>query len=183
MSCKQAFALTAEYFLAERYAVRTVTVPVRSVVFHEPFPAFKFFLHRIPCFLIYDSLMAVLNIDLCYFPVIFYLTLGKEISRISLLQKRIAHMLFLFQDTHDCAWIPFCLPQTSRNFLFRQFLCNLCRIDSDKEVPVYPSHCLCLFLIDDKLPVLILIVSEELECVEMHLTVLKFRADAPFTVF
>lgn len=71
MSCKQAFALTAEYFLAERHAVRTVTVPVRSVVLHEPFPAFKFFLHRIPCFLIYDPLMAVLNIDLCDLPVIF----------------------------------------------------------------------------------------------------------------
>ena len=159
MSCKQAFALTAEYFLAERHAVRTVTVPVRSVVLHEPFPAFKFFLHRIPCFLIYDPLMAVLNIDLCDLPVIFYLTLGKEISRISLLQKRIAHMLFLFQDTHDCAWIPFRLSVASRNLLFRQFLRNLCRIDADKEIPVDTSYRFCLFLIDDQLTVLILIVS------------------------
>ena len=112
-----------------------------------------------PCLLIYDSLMAVLYIDLCDLTVIFYLTLGKEICRIGLLQKCIAHMLFLFQDTHDCAWIPFRLSIASRNLLFRQFLCNLCRIDADKEIPVDASYRFCLFLIDHQLTVLILIIS------------------------
>ena len=159
MSREQASAFPAEHLLTERHAVRTVTVPVRAVRFHEPFPAFKFFLHRIPCLLIYDPLMAVLYIDLRNLTVVFNLSLGKEICRIGLLQKRIAHMLFLFQDTHDCAWIPFRLSVASRNLLFRQFLCNLCRIDADKEIPVDASYCFCLFLIDDQLPVLILIIA------------------------
>ena len=86
MSCKEASALPAEDLLTEWIAFRTVTVAVRSVSLHEFLPAVKFFLNRIPCFLINDSLMAVLYIDLCHFPVIPYLTLGEEISRIGFLQ-------------------------------------------------------------------------------------------------
>ena len=63
---------------------------------HELFPAVKFFLYRTPGLLIYDPLMAVLYIDLCDLTVVFDLSLGKEICRIGLLQKRISHVLFLF---------------------------------------------------------------------------------------
>lgn len=70
----------------------------------------------------------------------------------------------------------------SRNLFFRQFLRNLCRIDADKEIPVDASYRFCLFLIDDQLPVLILIVAQELECIQVHLTILEFGADAPFAV-
>ena len=66
------------------------------MLLHEFLPAFKFFLNRIPCFLINDSLMAVLYIDLCDLTVVFDLSLGKEICRIGLLQKCVTHMLFLF---------------------------------------------------------------------------------------
>ena len=95
MSREQAFAFPAEYLLTERHAVRTVTVPVRAVRFHELFPAVEFFLYRIPCLLIYDSLMAVLYIDLCDLTVVSDLSLGKEVCSIGLLQKCVTHVLFL----------------------------------------------------------------------------------------
>ena len=86
MSCKEASAFPAEDLLTERIAFRAVTVAVCPMLLHEFLPAVKFLLNRIPCFLINDSLMAVLYIDLCHFPVILYLTLGKKISRIGFLQ-------------------------------------------------------------------------------------------------
>ena len=63
---------------------------------HEFLPAVKFFLNRIPCFFINNSLMAVLYIDLCDLTVVSDLSLGKEVCSIGLLQKGITHMLFLF---------------------------------------------------------------------------------------
>ena len=78
---------------------------------------------------------------------------------VAIMYRSIPMVDLLVQDTHDCAWIPFRLSVASRNLLFRQFLRNLCRIDADKEIPVDTSYRFCLFLIDDQLTVLILIVS------------------------
>lgn len=75
------------------------------------------------------------------------------------LQQGITHVLFILQNADYRCGIPLSLPLASRHLIFFQSFGNLLWISATEELLINPSDGFCLFLIDDKPSVLILIVS------------------------
>ena len=117
--------------------------------------------------------MIVLHIVLRHFPVVFDSFFSEKIHSICLLQKCITHILFIFQNQSNGTIMPSFVSTCSKNPITLQSSCNLLTACAFKIFTINSFNYLCLFWIDNQMPVLVLIVAEETSCIDHYFALLK----------
>ena len=150
---------------------------------HEALSAFQLILCCFPDFRSDQCLMISLHIVLVFLAFILDHLLRQEIDRVGLLHEKISFVLLVLQHTLNCFRVPSGLSGDTRHLLCFQLLRDAFERPALKEIPVDALHYLALLRVDDKIAVLILVVSHETLGVDHRLTSFEFRADAPGRIF
>ena len=144
----------------------TVISPIRADLYKPA--AHKFVLHPHKNLFRNNCFVVVLDIVLRHYSVILYTLFGKIIHRVGLLQKRIAHVLFVAQYLGYSACMPAWISCAGEYSVTLQtggdFICAV----TVKVFTVNSPHYLCLLRVDHKSAVLVLGIAEEAAVVDLH---------------
>jgi len=119
-----------------------------------------------------DGFVAVLHIILRHNTLVHHPLLRQEICCHCFLQKGIADVFFIRQDFVQCAGKPVVVSCRRLDSVCSKSFSDIVIAFPFHKFPVYPFYNLSFFRIDDEVPVLILIVTEEAVCADLNLALL-----------
>ena len=105
--------------------------------------------------------MIFLHIVLWYFAVVLLFLFGEEVGGVDLLQKGIALVLLIRQNTPDGRTAPVLFAAGRRNAKLCQFFRHFAAGIAIQKQLVNQLNCLCLFLIDHKVSIGSTVITKE----------------------
>ena len=101
-----------------------------------------------------------------------YAFLGKEVRGYGFLEQGVSHVFFVLQDLVDGGVVPFCLARAGEDAVLFQSFGDFLHGEPFEVLAVDSLDDLCLFRVDDEVPVAVFGVSEEVIVVDLHRTLL-----------
>ena len=133
----------------------------------------NFFLHHQKQFLWNDGFMISLDVVLGDDTSVFHPLFLKIIYGIGLLQEGIPHVLFVFKNQTYACIIPFGFASWCQNPITFQPLCNLLTAFSFKIFSEDTLDNLCLFRIDNQMPIFIFVIAKKASGIDHYFSLLK----------
>ena len=127
----------------------------------------------------------MVTLDMVLFQLTFVLhgLFRKVIGSESLLQNGIAHIFFVPQDSENRAGLPLCFAHAPRNPFIPKSAADNIGVDAVHELRINPADNRRLFLIDDQIAFLVLVVAQKTVRVQMQNTLFEKGPDTPLAVF
>ena len=122
--------------------------------------------------------MVSFNIILRNDTVVLYSGLVQKVGGVSLLKKRITDVFFITKDFVNGAGPPFCFASAGEDAVCFQTFCNPIHRVALQVFPVDALYHLCLFRIDDEIPICILGVAEEVIVIYLYLAILVAKLES-----
>ena len=126
--------------------------------------------------------MIVLDVVLRQSAVVLAPFLIQEVDGIGLLQERVTHILLVFQYLADGAVVPAWIVPCGANAVTFQPSGDFHTACTLQILPEDTLDDLCLRRIDDQMPILILVIAEEVSCVYHYFSLLETVLDSHFRI-
>ena len=127
--------------------------------------------------------MVVLNVVLRQRAVILATLLVQKVYGVGLLQERVSHILLVLQYFPDGAVVPAWIAPCGQDAVTLQSSGNLHAACALQILAEDALDDLCLRRIDDQMPLLVLVVSEEVPGIHQHFPLLETVLDSHFRIF
>lgn len=132
----------------------------------------KLRLHLHEDFLRNDGFMVIFHIVLRQGTGVAYAFLGEEVRGYGFLEKGVAHVFLVSQDLVDGGVVPFCLARAGEDAVLLQSFGDLLHGETFEVLAVDSLDDLCLFRVDDEVPVAVLGISEKVIVIDLYLSLL-----------
>ena len=141
-------------------------------------PAYQLFLHPQENVLRNNCFVVALHIVLRNNAVVLDSGLVQEVGGISFLKQGIADVFLVSEDFVNGAGPPFCFASAGEDAVCFQTFCNPVHRVALQVFPVNAFYHLCLFWIDDEIPICILGVAEEVIVIYLYLAILVAKLES-----
>ena len=129
-----------------------------------------------------DRLVVALYVVLRNGAVVLDPLLCQEVCGVGLLQECVTHVFLIAENLVDGAGVPFCLASAGEDAVSHKSVGDLIHAGAFEVFPVDALYDFCLLRVNDKVPVVILGVSEESIVIDLHLTLLVAVLQSQFYV-